>query len=322
MIVDDDRLDLLILARIGRAAKKAPGASDVRKALAPLLEHALGPGELRQRVEARIASLRERGLVEPRRLAMTEAGADHLRQALGVERAPTWEQVKKKIAPALALGVEPGDRALASGEALIATVLARRLGIEDVGATINAVIDAAVSDRLGLPRGKLDLKRIRAHVLAQLGAGAGKEPDQLARRLAAASVRAPKPGADAVRDALVRRWLAGSADGEAPAPPPRADVALPAFATAVRAAAVTAARADSGRLGHKVFISAVWRHLHGDPRFAAMPIDRFKQLLVDANREGLLTLTRADLVTAMDPGEVAASEIRHLGATFHFVTGD
>jgi hypothetical protein len=42
-------------------------------------------------------------------------------------------------------------------------------------------------------------------------------------------------------------------------------------------------------------------------------------VLVAAHPRGDLTLTRADLVAAMDPKDVAASETRHLNATYHFI---
>ncbi len=75
-----------------------------------------------------------------------------------------------------------------------------------------------------------------------------------------------------------------------------------------------------GRFGpHKVFIAAVWRRLSADPRFAGMTEAQFKRRLVDANREGLLELARADLVGAMNQREIMASEIRDLGSEFHFV---
>ena len=41
--------------------------------------------------------------------------------------------------------------------------------------------------------------------------------------------------------------------------------------------------------------------------------------LIEANRLGHLRLSRADLVEAMDRNELAASEIAHENATFHFV---
>lgn len=45
----------------------------------------------------------------------------------------------------------------------------------------------------------------------------------------------------------------------------------------------------------------------------------FKARLVEANRDGLLTLSRADLVEVMDPARVTESETHYLNATFHFV---
>ena len=50
-----------------------------------------------------------------------------------------------------------------------------------------------------------------------------------------------------------------------------------------------------------------------------MGLDAFKSRLVEAHRADLLTLVRADLVEAMDPQDVAASEARYLNATFHFI---
>ena len=78
-------------------------------------------------------------------------------------------------------------------------------------------------------------------------------------------------------------------------------------------------RYGTGGRGDKVFISAIWRVLSRDPRFAGMTMQQFKRRLIDANREMAITLARADLVGAMDPTEVSESEIRDLGSEFHFV---
>ena len=51
-------------------------------------------------------------------------------------------------------------------------------------------------------------------------------------------------------------------------------------------------------------------------------MNAFKQRLVEANSKGLLRLSRADLVSAMDPELVAESETRYLNARFHFVRLD
>jgi len=105
------------------------------------------------------------------------------------------------------------------------------------------------------------------------------------------------------------------------------DVELAAFAKTVidLAEAIdanpTAAGLARGRFGRKVFLSAVRRALKRTDygRLSRSDID---QLLVDANRDGLLSLARGDLVAVMDPDEVAESEIRSLGSTFHFVVAD
>jgi hypothetical protein len=172
-------------------------------------------------------------------------------------------------------------------------------------------------------------------------------------------VGAPRPELRALREALVRGWLAGrtlgapaAVTGEAPGagapsshpahpvhpahavadvheaasaaalsapaqsanPPPDGDAA---FADDVRAAA---AAARDGTFGdRKVFVSAVWGELQHNPRWAALTLDELKARLVAAHRAGQLALARADLVAAMDPALVAASEIVTDGARFHFV---
>jgi CheY-like chemotaxis protein len=79
-------------------------------------------------------------------------------------------------------------------------------------------------------------------------------------------------------------------------------------------------RGARGRFGdRKLFVSALWRQLQHDPRFAGLSYDRFKEMLVAAHRQRLLSLARADLVSAMDSTEVADSLIALDGASFHFV---
>ncbi|WP_437479022.1 hypothetical protein WME75_31955 [Sorangium sp. So ce1014] len=95
---------------------------------------------------------------------------------------------------------------------------------------------------------------------------------------------------------------------------------LPADESAFAARVLEAAQASkSGRFGdNKVFISHVLRRLAEDG-VATGDADAFKARLVSAHRRGLLALNRADLVEAMDPADVDASETRYLSTTFHFV---
>ena len=75
----------------------------------------------------------------------------------------------------------------------------------------------------------------------------------------------------------------------------------------------------AGRFGaDRVYISALWRQIDRS-QFPGLSLDGFKVALLAANRARQLTLARADLPGAMDLAKVAASEIRHLNSTFHFV---
>ena len=69
------------------------------------------------------------------------------------------------------------------------------------------------------------------------------------------------------------------------------------------------------------WISRAWRQFQSqsDGHGAGLDLPAFKQRLVEANREGLLRLSRADLVSAMDPADVRESETRYLNAEFHFI---
>jgi hypothetical protein len=96
-----------------------------------------------------------------------------------------------------------------------------------------------------------------------------------------------------------------------------------------------AAVQDAGRFGdRKVFISSLWIQMRGIEAQTGgtltdgATIEHFKAWLLRARlltRDGtedgarLLVLCRADLVAAMDPARVAASETLTDGAAFHFV---
>jgi hypothetical protein len=73
----------------------------------------------------------------------------------------------------------------------------------------------------------------------------------------------------------------------------------------------------SGRFGpDKVFISAIYDRVAPTLGWS---LDRFKRWLVSANREQIIDLARADAQGDMDSDLVERSEVRDLGASFHFV---
>lgn len=129
-----------------------------------------------------------------------------------------------------------------------------------------------------------------------------------------------------------------SSGGRAPAPPARKRPARRAAAPApAPASGVHFARdviavlpsiktqtgpsgLDMGRYGHdSVFISSAWQRLRAQRPYSHMSLDEFKRRLIEANRNGELSLVRADLVDDMDPREVELSEIDDGYGTFHFI---
>jgi hypothetical protein len=181
-----------------------------------------------------------------------------------------------------------------------------------------------------------------------------REPADLAAHLAGITVNARATDESPLAKALARRWVCEAAEPACPDPADALAHAAPVSADhrderSGRAAHATppipaASRADEasrrpppetvlevvretlprvgadGRFGaENVFVSAIWHSIEGDRRLVDLSFDRFKRWLVNANRDGWLVLARADLVGAMDPRQVAESEIEDRGATFHFV---
>ncbi|RYZ16958.1 MAG: hypothetical protein EOO70_03205, partial [Myxococcaceae bacterium] len=136
-------------------------------------------------------------------------------------------------------------------------------------------------------------------------------------------VSAARVDAEVVRLAVMREWVLAEDAPEPkkkPAEPERVATpveGLPADAASFAKRVLKVARAlPTGRFGDdKVFISHVWKALQ--PEWTSR--EAFDTALLEANRKRHLSLTRADLVSVMNPADVAESEVRFYGATFHFV---
>lgn len=331
------RLEQLVLAALTGA--KPPSPSDLTKRLTPLAFSDSTRLEARQRTSAALAKLVERGLVDGRR-RLTEEGRRALCATLGVTRVPTWQQATGRLVPALALSLAPESteaaRALKDGQSLQLEILRAH---HDLGEARNVsqLGDTLLARALGLPPGKkLTLPLLKTHVLAQLlGEPARGSDEDLVKRVAAAAVRARKTDAGSLKQALARRWLAEE-------PRQRASEAAPSQARPVaeRTEEPSSERGDAldrtllalvqevlpmlhapDRFGpDKVFLSALWSAVRAHPRCPpGLAAEPFRRWLLRANQRQLLTLARADLVGAMDEERVAASELEHDGAEFHFV---
>jgi hypothetical protein len=339
-----ERLDDLVLARLAVPAARAPSPSSVARALFSFVSGQLRQHEWRRTLDEALARLRERHWIEAHELQLTERGRARLQATLHLASAPsakTWAQFRKRYLPRLFL-----ERPESFGEVVpncAAAVLAERLGVALAGdGTPQQVLDAWLARRLGLDR--LSLDELRCTLLArELGLPRRKNKAETLRMSIAHLSGAPNAQPERVLVALTARWLlaeeppaadaapADLAPEAAAAAPPATGVscarpaALPApravdlvrFAQRVRAAAEGPQARSYG--DNKVFIGSVWQALRADSEIGQLGETGFKRWLVEAHRRGALELGRADLVSAMDPRDVRASETTHQNATYHFI---
>ena len=127
-------------------------------------------------------------------------------------------------------------------------------------------------------------------------------------------------GAKTVEKAVIQRGLGLSGQKEkAQIEPRRQSTDLNHFARVVMEAA---RHTRDGWVGNKVFVSRVWKEIQIQGSLEGMSFAAFKGQLIQANRERLVSLSRADLAPFMDQQDVLDSEIRHMDATFHFLVVD
>ena len=310
-----EHVDTLVIARLATTPMQRAG--ELATALARYAPTASAdrtwPAEVLEAVDRlRARAVLGPGLVDPHELS----------RRTGAPARATWAQLTDRFLPALGLGLAPSDakasERLVGRDAWAAAIAGRALGLwrEGPPPSLAAVCDAHAWTSLGLRgRAKRCPPEVRALFLQRALDTEAGPPDRLVRLVAARAVDAPRTELRALRDALVRRWLAGAPLAEGS--PAGSGGGPAALVDAVHAAA---RRATQGVFGdRKVFISTIYELLRGEATWAALTLPALKEQLYAAHREGTLELTRADLVAAMDPALVAASETAIDGATFHFV---
>lgn len=299
MTLLSDRLDLVVIARIATSTQRPSIAS-----LATATKR-FSPATLDSNAWTALVS-------ESAERTTSLDAAKELTRRTGIREPRAWKRLAERVLPALALGVSPTDdktiARLAGRDQWMAAIAARALGFWTGGPppSLSSVLDAYAWHSLGLSgRAKRCPPEVRALFLQRELQSDPGPPDRLLRLFVARVVGAARPELRVVRDALVRNWLSGRTVGPT------------AFADEVRSAARAA---DHGVFGErKVFISAVWDQLRRDGQWSSLSIADFKKRLLEARRAGAIELARADLVAAMDPHLVAASETLADGASFHFI---
>jgi len=335
-------VDSLVLVRLMVAGEKGAKAAAIAKDLGPLVAGRWTGVALSGVVERSLIKLGTLGHVDQtpgrtKKTAPTFASTDEGRAAalavLNVDAPParpTWASVKKTLLPALALDLPRPEPTLGTDNGLRAVLLDRQAELRLGGApALKDARQAWARKQLGIgPKEKLSVDTIiDALMYRELGEKKPPKPKAALDHLLAQGLGAPGAPIKEFRDRIIGQWvdreLGGQAAGTAEAPAaPASFTALEAapFARIVREAA---RRSKTGRYGgNKVFIVHVWRTLQDDPAFRDGDFTAFKKRLTEANNARLLSLSRADLVQAMDPEDVLLSETTYMSACFHFIRDD
>lgn len=327
-----NRVSELVLVWLLTRAEGKGSRSGLSSALKAFSAHRWSSGEWSTRLDETLAALESRGLLQQtarKGVSLTKEGRARALRFLELERLPkglTWKKLRLTYLTARALGL-PSTHASRLDKAgnLRAVLVQKQLGLEGVGTrTLNEVRDTLCWKQLGVDTDKpFTLAAVQSFLLGKvLQSSREVKPSQALEQLAARSVGARRTDAESLRVAALQSWLIpatepsapATRDSQPPAPAPRpTEDGLPAFAERVLN---TARSATTGRFGDdRVFISHVYRAM----REPGLDEQSFKNRLVEANRKRLLSLSRADMVELMDRADVEASEIRHLGSTFHFI---
>ncbi len=314
----------LLLVRLLVPAKKKLTRGDLKKSLDPLFQHRHSAAEWNTLLDETLNQLAAGGLVIVQPPDLTDTGRQKALSFLGLDALPprtTWKALKDSYLVGRALGLPPDEKArkhLGKVDNLRALVLKQHHDLATAPLpTATQVLDALAWKQLDVSDGR---KFTRDAVLMHcLGVEGKPDAQQLRARLAAQAAGARNTRTDELRLAVLRQWLdaacglAGAAEPQAVEPP----FNLAAFAQGTLDAARSSPTGHFGE--HKVFIHHVWRQLQQMGVFPALTESEFKQRLTEANQAGLLVLSRADLVEAMNPEDVRASETSYLNATFHFL---
>jgi hypothetical protein len=327
----------LVLVRLLAPAKKM-SLSVVRKSLDPLFARKLSASEWQALLDERLERLEREGMLRRQPLALTEAGRAQALAFLDLEQLPArrdWKTLKNRHLIPKALGVSGDMRGhLAGADGLRAWLIKHHYQLP-IGErpTLLRAIDAAIAQKLGLdPSAGLRIGAIRSQFLKRtLQPTKSTTLQELVELAAAQTVEALNPRIESLREAVLTNWLKVPSSNTAQTailrppvwplepelPAERPAVELAGFAERVRE---TARNSSSGWFGdNKVFIAHVWRQLQQEAVFPGLTEVEFKRRLTDANRAGLLQLSRADLVQVMNQDDVRASETTYLDAVFHFV---
>ena len=277
----------------------------------------------KERVAEVLAEFRSAGLLPPKGQVLTESGRARALVVLGLGELPSkcnWGKVKAGFLIPKALGLKPWSDAevarVATADKLAARLLKAKYELPISAATnLSGVLESLVCKLAGFRECK-SFKELAAALLSRELKDSlfSENALKLAPRMLL-GINKVKVGVNDYR----MKVLAGSFEYRVETKPegPDSSTDLQAFAEAVCHAAPSCPTGWSG--DDLVLIAHLWNHLKERPPFQSLDLLAFKDKLLTANRSRLLSLSRADLVQALDPRDVRDSETPYLNAVFHFL---
>lgn len=328
----------VVLLRLFAAGDAGATRSAVSRDLYALVAHKMSQGEWRSELSAIVAEATTAGDIDDdgRRLRLTEDGGIACERFWGgrLPKVSGWQDLKNTVLVAKALGVEKKPKRhlkqLSSAPGLRLSILERSFMLRFKGAP-----------SLAKARTELAREATRRRPALAADANAATRKDQSERQLAAGLLTRRRPAAtdgelvsllaaeqvgavqtdvSALRLALLRRYVAGQTRSRAIKAPSVDDVLtydVPRFAAEILKIARSEARGVPG--ARKAYIADVWKRLA--PLGAAAPDSeaRFKSLLIETHRLGLLSLTNADLRDKANMSHVQASAVAYQNTIWHLI---
>jgi hypothetical protein len=313
----------VVLARLLVAATNGHLRSRVKRDLAPFFDHRLGAEAWGRTFDEALEELVHAGKIQSpakNRIELTETGhraACDLIDTVELPEKLNWSMLRDGYLMPRALGLSSpptsaARKRITTANGLRAAILRQHFDLPVAEfPTLTQARDALCWKLIGRESAeRLTVTNILKYVLNQeLDAARPAPASEAPKRIAQRVVKARNADPGQLRLAALRRWCEGAS------PPVSGRTALATFAERVRAAA---RRCPSGRFGaDKVFIAHVWRQMRDE--LGGMDLASFKRRLTEANNARLLRLSRADLVEAMEPGDVEESQTEYMNAQFHFI---
>lgn len=347
-----------VLARLAAGGRAAH--ADLARDLSPYLSHKLSAGAIRELIAGIVADLASADLVadDRGRIILLAAGLAEARQLLAPGPLPKdWIGMRDCRLTALALSVSSMSgaavkavqlKALGTPEGLKAAVLQATYGLSfaprasvatlrselavvALGRAFGPAIREQVRARDGFPP---RTARVLAAQLSRRPRDLGTDAKLIAG-LAAEAAGAFQPDADAIRTAVLRRWIGASIDAVEPlavgetatVEPDRSHrpaaanrPGLDGFVAAVMELARQKAEGWSGN--RKTAIARVYDALTLAHPAWALSEAEFKAMLIEAHRLGRIVLSTADLKSKDGLVELQRSAVAYRNAVVHFVRVD